>query len=423
MTIECLPSKPDQIRSDQIRSDQIRYTPLIAPPPEYLQPLDFLLLRHIPSHRGLIEDLGAPDREREPQTRLDAIIVPTFRTPTHLAESARLAARAQTPLIYLCSGEATVGSVFDHLTDSDVDTTNVSAVQLPEGYALPGLHLDTDTFPVPGYAKTKDLATKRNIGLALARMAGLEHVLFLDDDVQGMGQMQLKHMLSGFDHPDRHVVGWSYGSTTEGDTLSSDNSQVVQAYRMLDGEVETFIGGGATAVRLTPDTAFFPDIYNEDWLYYAAMMQQGPTAVARAGDLIHIVKDVFGYGDQEISVEEEFGDTLAEGLFRAQHFDRSLADPHYVAESYWGFIDQLRKGFITKLQESLTMIPDEPYNHINKVLSASHDLHDDTWPGLLAAYTKTWFKDLSLWRNWYNNLPAFTSTSDALRYLDLKEES
>ena len=418
-------SRSGQVRSGQVRSGQVRsgITPLIAPPPEYLQPLDFLLLRHIPSHRRLIEDLGTIDNDREPLTRLDAIIVPTFRTPTHLAESARLTHRAQTPLVYLCSGEATVSGVFDHLTDSRVDTGNITAIQLPEGYELPGLHLDTDAFPVPGYAKTKDIAAKRNIGLALARMAGLEHVLFLDDDIQDLDQPQLQHMLRGFDHPDRHVVGWSYGSTTEGDPLSSDNSQVVQAYRILDGEVETFIGGGATAVRLTNDTAFFPNIYNEDWLFYAAMMMKGNSAVARAGDLIHIVKDVFGYGAQEISVEEEFGDTLAEGLFRAQHFDRSLTNPKYTAEPYWRYIDHLRKGFITKIQESLNMIPDEPYTHINKVLGTSLDLHDDTWPRLLADYTKSWFSDLSQWHEWYNNLPSLGSTSDALRYLDLKEDS
>jgi len=184
---------------------------------------------------------------------------------------------------------------------------------------------------------------------------------------------------------------------------------------MLDGEVETFIGGGSTAVRVTNDTALFPNTYNEDWLFYSAMMRRGHSAVARAGDLAQIPKDVFGYGRREISVEEEFGDTLAEGLFRAQHFDRSLVDPKFQSESWWGYVDHLRKGFITKLQEGLPT--GEPYDHMNNVLTASLALHDNTWPKKLTEYTKAWLNDLDKWSEWYNGLPSLGSVDDALSYL------
>ena len=410
--------------SNQGRGIVNRLNPLIAPPPEFLQPLDFLMLRVIPSHRGLIDDLGAIDKDREPRTRLDAIIVPTFRTPTHLDKAARVARLAQPlhneppiPLIYLCSGDASVGGVWDHLSEPKrkVDTRNITPIQLPEGYKLPGLHLDTDRIPIPGYSRERDIATKRNIGLALARIAGWNTVLFLDDDIGGIEQSHLNHMLRGFDHPERQVVGWSYGSTFEGDPLASDNSQVHHVYRMLDGEVETFIGGGSTAVRITNDTALFPNIYGEDWLFYSGMMRRGRSALARAGDLAQSPKDVFGYGQEKISVDEEFGDTLAEGLFRAQHFDRSLTDPKFQSESYWWFIDHARKGFITKLQEGLPT--GEPYDHMNNVLAASFARHDNTWPKKLTEYTKAWLNDLDKWSEWYNGLPSLGSVDDALSYL------
>ncbi len=88
--------------------------------------------------------------------------------------------------------------------------------------------LETDTFPVPGYTK-RDLATKRNVGLAVARMMGWQHILFLDDDITGFDQQNINLALNGFDKERRRVVAWRY---------TDDQSIMKHARRLVIGGVE-----------------------------------------------------------------------------------------------------------------------------------------------------------------------------------------
>jgi hypothetical protein len=392
----------------------------VADPSEGLQQIDWEIGRYIPSYRELIEELGTNDKDSEPKVGLDAIIVPTSHAPTNLVESARVAHLAGTPIIYLCSGEATTRNVFEHLTKSNISINNIFAVQLPKDYNLPEIQFETDSAEIPGYDKTRDVNIKRNIGLAIARIVGWEHILFLDDDVEGLQQTQLSHMLRGFELPERQVVGWSYGDSNNGDISTSDNSSVIHAYKLIGGKVETFIGGGSTAVRVSDDTAFFPNIYNEDWFYYAAMMRQGRSAVARAGDLTQKPKHLFS--DTATPIGEEFGDTLAEGLFRSIYFDRSLTDQRYVGERFWRFIDLARINLLKKLPEEFPESSIEIYQQAKASLAASLSSHEDTWPHLMSRFVEAWQQDLDNWRGWYNKLPYMPNVPAALNYLNLVKQ-
>ena len=47
-----------------------------------------------------------------------------------------------------------------------------------------------------------------------------------------------------------------------------DNSIVCHANRMTEGSQDVFVSGAALAVDCDADIGFFPDIYNEDWLFF-----------------------------------------------------------------------------------------------------------------------------------------------------------
>ena len=47
-----------------------------------------------------------------------------------------------------------------------------------------------------------------------------------------------------------------------------DNSAVCHANRATGGLQDVFVTGAALAVDCQKDIGFFPDIYNEDWLFF-----------------------------------------------------------------------------------------------------------------------------------------------------------
>ncbi|MBO0781073.1 MAG: hypothetical protein J2P37_19815, partial [Ktedonobacteraceae bacterium] len=381
--------------------------------------VDQLRMPTIPSHRELVTILSFRDTDRIPKNHLDAVIVPTSRVPTNLHEADRVAHLDQSQLVYLCSKDATASRVYDFLTHHHIDTRHITAVDLPQGYnnhSLPGLQLRTDALSIPRYDEERDIAVKRNVGLALARMAGWKHVFFLDDDVGGIEKSHLNRMLRGFDDPDRQIVGWAYGNPR--DMFANDNSAVMHAYRLAGGVQDTFISGGASAVRIGDDTPFFPNIYNEDWLFFAGAMRKGVSSVALAGDVIQLQKNPFAR--KELVVGEEFGDMYAEGLLRTMYGDRSLTDPWSFTASWWREIMQMRGEFIQDIANNLRPEQSELHRQAHESLTSALAAHRADWPLLSSNYTRDWISDLDTWKSWYSHLPSSLSVSDALAYLHLQ---
>jgi hypothetical protein len=58
-----------------------------------------------------------------------------------------------------------------------------------------------------------------------------------------------------------------------------DNSAVCHALRAVGVYQDSFVGGGAMAVPIGEATGFFPNIYNEDWLFLVGDGQLRRTAV------------------------------------------------------------------------------------------------------------------------------------------------
>ena len=144
-------------------------------------------------------------------------------------------------------------------------------IDLPPGYSHPlfdfhGLLDIRDQLPHACGFHATDLSMKRNLGLVLARMLGWRRIFFLDDDIRDIAYPDLQrtvNMLGRFSAAGMRV------------TEFPDNSIVCHANRMTGGSQDVFVSGAALAVDCGSEIGFFPDIYNEDWLFFFDAASKG----------------------------------------------------------------------------------------------------------------------------------------------------
>ncbi|TDC76539.1 hypothetical protein [Actinomadura sp. 7K507] len=264
---------------------------------------------HHGSHRHLLwnpDDPGCPAR-----AHVDAIIVPTNRHPAHLTEAARIAALLDCPLVTLHSGKYTSAREAARRLPRDTD---LIAIEVPEQDALRLPDFETSRLLTGRFARNTDTSAKRNLALMLSHLVGWERVVFLDDDITVRQPEDLRTaagLLSTYS-----AVGLSIGGFP-------DNSVVCHAYRRVDGDQQSFIGGGALAVEVTRHRSFFPNIYNEDW-FYLLDAKAGLRQLAVTGEVVQKPYDPFR--TPERARAEEIGDVLAEGVFWLLDQGRSVAE-------------------------------------------------------------------------------------------------
>jgi hypothetical protein len=282
--------------------------------------------KHLPSHRCLLGRLERYPRVAEPP-RLDLIAIPTSRPFADEWDALRiacdLAGEYGSRVLVICSGAARRADFKPEWMAGR--RVQVAVVDLPDDPALPTLATSTHWLGNNDWTVVRDVAQKRNLALLLAAAAGWPYLLFLDDDVREVdvrafagqrlrefGVESVGEALAAMAHPDGpEAVGWIM-------TQFWDNSVVCHARRLGGIAQDSFIGGGALAVKVTPDTPFFPVIYNEDWLFFYGLLRHlphdGRPRLALAGMVGQRPYDPYTHTR---AASEELGDTLAEGLFAA----------------------------------------------------------------------------------------------------------
>jgi hypothetical protein len=229
-----------------------------------------------------------------------------------------------------------------------------------------------------------DVSFKRNVGLVIARAAGWNRVLFLDDDIVVPNPDDLGAVAAvadGF-----HAVGL--------DNMGfHDNSVVCHAYRYIGGRQDTFIGGGALMVRPFETESFFPEIYNEDWLFLLRNTFLG--RVASHGAMIQQPFDP--YDNPTRAASQEFGDVIAEGIYWL--LDRGSPIRHADAE-YWQDALQRRRWFINHIRRRMVNAPDPDgvRGRLLASLNAASDMLAAITPKLCEQYMQAWHRDRATWR-------------------------
>jgi glycosyltransferase involved in cell wall biosynthesis len=362
-----------------------------------------------PSHIELLES-----SDHQGRAQFDAVLVPTNRTVGSLSACIGLAQQTAIPLIVVCSKRVNGWQVIEAAARENVE---VFAVDLPEYPANPlvgtsfGTSTDEDLLAASS-GKTRDLSTKRNLGLVIAKMLGWRRLMFLDDDIYGISKEDVEALAAALNNHNVSALIPEY---------YPDNSVACHASRLGGGEQETFASAGGMGVRCDwADLPFFPNVYNEDWFFFSQEAANRRIAVVGKSQQ----REYDPYRDPNRAVKEEFGDLLAEGLYARLDARLGISD---VDEAYWTAFKESRRDFLRRVAQSLERHPDRhledgdgPQVRAARIsIRAAQEQLERIDSELCQKFIKLWQADLVEWRRYLTELPHFESLGSALDYLGL----
>jgi hypothetical protein len=250
-----------------------------------------------------------------------------------------------------------------------------------------------------------DLSVKRNLGLLLARMLGWERIFFMDDDIRDVASADLYSTVAMLGH---------YRSAGMRVTDFPDNSVVCHAHRETGGSQDIFVSGSVLAVSSFEVTGFFPEVYNEDWLFF-----YDDARSSRLGwsgqNATQLHYDPF---DQPRRAErQEFGDVLAEGLYALLHRG---AGPSAATRDYWDHFLDARSRFLQAVIDRTDQARPDIQDRLLGVVQTAMMCLMQIRPEMCERYIKAWRRDLYTWNENVKSLPRIYSAGQAVRELGLE---
>jgi hypothetical protein len=364
-------------------------------------------IRQHDTHRKLVSQ--SEQRKLDPRLTLDAVIVPASRSAENLEQAITLARAARSALVILCSHQMVPAEVHRLLAKRSFDDAIV--VGLPKNYhhellAFPALASIRDDLPAACSYYVTDLSTKRNVGLLLARMLGWQNIFFMDDDIRDIGHPDLQSTVSMLAR--YRTVGMRVN-------VFPDNSAVCHAHRATGGIQDVFITGAALAVSCLPDIGFFPDIYNEDWLFFyddAARRQLGSSG----RKVTQLKYDPFA--DPMRAAWQEFGDVMAEGLYALLDNGKGL---EHATRDYWTQFLAARRSFLEAIRRRSATLSHEKAEPLLNSVEVALNCSVEIPPALFECYIRAWREDLRGWKQRYAGIPLMPSIEVALKELGLEQ--
>jgi hypothetical protein len=353
---------------------------------------------HIESHAALLQqptNAGAPGRA------LDAIVVPTIR-PWSLRTAAVLASDIGCALVVLCSTSDQAGQALAECRPHVDDTCVTWVTQSVEDNWLSFL---TTVHPENEIERSchADIARKRNVGLLLARACGWRTIMYLDDDIRDLtaeAVSQAAAMTSRF-----RAVGFEIGHYP-------DNSVVCHANRLIGGNQGTFPGGSALVVDVKRCDTLFPPIYNEDWLFLFDAVQNRSVTIAGTGSQLEYQP----FAHSKRAASEEFGDVIAEGLYRLLHEGADVSD---ATHAYWRSVLDRRFQLIDFVAAKLLVRDGPVVGGALMSLAAARKRLTVISPLACSSFIHAWQTDIDMWRHTLLDLPVLGDLADAAKFIGL----
>ena len=233
-------------------------------------------------------------------------------------------------------------------------------------------------------------ASKRNLGLLLARMLGWERVFFMDDDIRDVASADIFAAIA--------MLG-RYRSVGMRVTDFPDNSVVCHAHRETGAAQDIFISGSVLATNCFEATSFFPEIYNEDWLFFYddAHLRRLGWSGRNATQLQY---DPFSQPQR--AERQEFGDVLAEGLYALLHLGAGAA---VATAEYWKDFLTARDKFLENISSRVSMATPGIQAKIVDAVDTARKSLAGIEPEMCENYLKAWRKDLRAWTHRLQALP------------------
>ncbi len=349
--------------------------------------------------------------------RLDAIIVPASRPASQLQPVIDLAASLDVLLVLLCSRQTEVERVAERVAKTP--RSRCLLVPMKPGWTHPAIPSRTShpDFKAVQPNRRTDLSAKRNLGLLLARQLGWNKVAFVDDDIKVSSPTHVTRLAGQLER--HHVAGMTVHDFP-------DNSVVCHARRLAGMTQDVFVTGAVLGVRLSEQPlGFFPDIYNEDWFFFAK--EAASRCLPRVGQAQQAAYEPFASPDR--AGGEEFGDLLAEGLFALfgnRNPDQQLPEQLRGATSrFWSGFMEARHGVLTHTREELERFADHDAGNVLlhsaiASLKTSEALLDSTiTPDLCVAFLEAWQQDIVDWHACSAPQQDVGTTREAMDFLGL----
>jgi hypothetical protein len=370
------------------------------------------------SHADLSRDVSLspapPLRSR--RARLDAIIVPAARPASFLQPAIELAACLGVLLVVLCSMQTKVEHVAKRVARAPGARSLI--VRLPDSWTHPSLPTRTSapSFQKANAYRASDLSAKRNLGLLLARLCGWNKVAFVDDDIRLSRTDNIARLAGQLD--DHQVAGMRV-------LRHPDNSVVCHARRLAGLAQDVFVTGAVLGVHCNNlPLSFFPDVYNEDWFFFAN--EAAKRNLPQVGHARQAEYDPFASPNR--ACREEFGDLLAEGLYAlisgadsSIPFDEQLRG---ATASYWSRFIAARREVLAETTTLLWRVLEEDSGQ-GRVpsalasLAAAENQLDMIRPDLCAEFIDAWREDVKDWQMFSNGVNNVSSIREAMDFLEL----
>jgi hypothetical protein len=205
-----------------------------------------------------------------------------------------------------------------------------------------------------------------------------------------------------------------------------DNSVVCHARRDAGLAQDVFLTGAMLGVHCNSlPLSFFPDIYNEDWFFFAR--EAASRELRGVGQASQLTYNPYARPDR--ARREEFGDLLAEGLFALMgQVDPSVrfGDQLRAAdEAYWSRFIDARHTVISETKALLSVAAERSEDHgriasaLVSLGAAQHHLEHMITAEDCVSFVDAWQEDLEEWQRFSSGVNNVGSTPDAMDFLQL----
>jgi hypothetical protein len=354
------------------------------------------------SHRRLLVDISGSN-SRGQALELGCVFIPVSRSFKEDLPGLRLAAelaQARDCYLVICCSKRARPADFPRELAADlgdrlvlIDHKAVDPDWRPS--------LETSQQRASKYHRMNDAGAKRNLALTLATVLEWPSILFLDDDVYPLAEAptldraSLNHALSVlWKRPELRVIGWSA-------TDFPDNSVIGHARRLARLRQKIFIGAGAMLVRCDEKISYFPNTYNQDWLFTIAQASASPRperAIGWAGSIGQLPYYPFRASRAR---SEETGDVIGEGLLNLFE-DHGRGFDSLATASYWEKSLKCRRELILQLQSRIGRLAlpnlSGSGERVLLALSAAAKVNETFNAEELAAFVRAWRSDETWWQ-------------------------
>lgn len=399
-----------------------------------------------PERRGQFgRKLILPPDHTEVNEHVGAILVPQGRPAHRIREAAQLAYQADTALISMSSHDADYREVAEYLKGMGEKAPPIwYAVNVPPGWQIPGF---TPRAPelIPPQARKPDtynLPPKRNAGLALGEIAGLESLFFQDDDIKAslIALQSLMRMLHG-----RRLASLENEGFEDRDITQHAKRDILRYhvsglwYSMLKGPKCGQGSGNSTVVNPQTIDGMFPDAtYNEDLELFLRNLKNDQAGLS-SEYYIQAKHDPFR--DPQRAVEEVWGDLITDGIHA---LDGYFENPEAYSKDYWEEVidartreykwliksvgarrnDQYMNRFAFPRSDDpgyrafFDPMPEEQRTKMRNSLMAGQAINDSLSGGEIAAYLPVLEEDQQQWNSIRRDFPR-GDIRDGLAHLSL----